>query len=194
MLEGLHDWFLINGTFYALIGLFLILVIDSMIFPTLPEVFAVAAFFLDPTLEWGLIILLTACCAEVTGNSLLYALVRKKKLPNFIQKAMKKWVGFLFLRDERILLLNRVAPVVPFTGAFIATCEWSYKLSMAYLVVGGAAKYGLLLALVGLLNVTFDPDTAQLFTLFALAFIISFSFAASYFFRKRIATGDKENL
>lgn len=194
MLEGLHDWFLTYGTFYALIGLFFILVIDSMIFPTLPEIFAVAAFLLDPTLEWGIIILVTACLAEVTGNTLLYALVKKKKLPNFIQKVMKKWVEFLFLRDERILLLNRAAPVVPFTGAFIATCEWSYKLSMVYLVIGGAAKYGLLLALVGVLNVTFDPDTAQLFTLFALAFIISFSFAMSYFYRKKIDAGDKENL
>ena len=81
MLEALHDWFLTYGTFYALLGLFVILVIDSTIFPALPEIFAVGAFLLNPTFWWGVIILVIACCAELTGNSLLYALVKRKRLP-----------------------------------------------------------------------------------------------------------------
>jgi len=193
MFEGLYDWFLTYGVFYALIGLFIIFVIDSMIFPALPELFAVIAFALDPTFEWGLAILVTACCAEVVGNSLLYGLVKWKRLPEFIQKAMKKWVRFLFVKDERIILMNRIAPVIPFTGAFIATCDWDYKRSMLYLVIGGLVKYGFLLTLIGMLHMEFDREKAQIFTVIALAIVIGASFVASIIYRNRLIS-TKENL
>src|SRR5207249_9507820 len=38
---------------------------------------------------------------------------------------------FLGVPDERAILLNRIAPVVPFVGAFIATLRWNYRRSMA---------------------------------------------------------------
>lgn len=186
MFEGLYSWFLEHGALYALAGLFLILVIDAVIFPALPEIFAVIAFLLTPTLWWGVAILFVACCAEITGNSLLYLLVKKGKLPGFMQKAMKKWVGFLILKDERIILMNRIAPVVPFLGAFMATCEWSYRRSMLYLVIGGVLKYAGLLALVGLLNVSFDKEIAQLISIVAIIVIVCLSFASSYLYKKRL--------
>ncbi len=194
MFEGLYDWFLTYGIIYALIGMFIIFVIDAMIFPALPELFAVGAFLLNPVFWWGVTVLITAAVAEVVGNSLLYALVKRKRLPKFIRRTMKKWIGFLFLKDERIILMNRIAPVIPFTGAFIATCKWSYKKSMIYLVTGGVAKYSLLLLLVGMLNVKFDRDTAQWFTIAALIIIIGVSFASSYIYRKRIIRNKKESI
>ncbi len=186
MFEGLFDWFVNHGMYYALIAIFIILVIDSVIFPTLPEVFATLAFLLDPTLIWGIILLITAVAAEFTGNSLLYGLVKKAKLPDFIKKAMKKWTDFIFLKDERIILINRVAPIVPFTGAFIAVCEWNYWKSMSYLIIGGLAKYGALFALIGFLNIQFEQETAQKFTILSLFIVIGLSFLSSYIYQKRI--------
>lgn len=192
MLQGLFDWFQGFGPFFALLGLFVILVIDSMIFPALPELFAVLAFLMDPTPEWGLALLATVCLAEVVGNSLLYSLVRRSRLPDFVEKAMRKWVGFIVLQDERIILLNRVAPVMPFTGAFMATCRWDYGRSMLYLVAGGLAKYSALLALVFYFDYTFDPGQAQMISLAAVAVIIVLSILASVIYRKRHKAGGAE--
>lgn len=186
MFEDLFGWFQSYGLFYALLGLFIIQVIDATIFPALPELFATLTFLMDPTLTWGILVLATSCLAEITGNSLLYALVKRKSLPGFIQKAMKRWTEFIFVKDERIILINRIAPVVPFMGAFIATCEWDYRKSMLYLIIGGLAKYGALLALVGFFNYRFDPDTARTFSILAIIAIIGLSFVSSYVYRKRL--------
>jgi len=187
MLEWLFGWFQGFGPVFALLGLFLIFVIDSTIFPALPELFAVLAFLMSPSLEWGVALLVTACLAEVVGNSLLYFLVRWKKLPDFITRAMKRWIRFIFLRDERIILLNRIAPVMPFTGAFIAVCKWSYRKSMLFLVAGGLAKYSALFLLVGAFNYGFEAETAQLFSMIAVLAVICVSLLASYVYRKRHA-------
>ena len=193
MFEELFAWFQGHGLFYALLGLFIIQVIDSTIFPALPELFATLAFMMDPTLEWGLLVLATSCLAEFTGNTLLYALVKRKSLPEFIQRAMKKWTEFIFVRDERIILINRVAPIVPFTGAFIATCQWDYRKSMAYLIVGGLAKYGALLLLIGALNYQFDPETAQFFSILAIVIIIVLSFISSFLYRRKLEAGGPDD-
>ena len=186
MFEDLFGWFQSYGLIYALLGLFLIQVIDATIFPALPELFFTLAFMMDPTFEWGILVLITTVLAEVTGNSLLYALVKRKSLPEFIQKVMKKWTDFCFVKDERIILINRIAPVVPFLGAFIATCKWDYKKSMLYLVIGGLAKYGALLALISFFSYQFDPDTAQFFSILAIVIIIIISFISSYIYKKKL--------
>ncbi len=185
MLEGLFDWFQGFGPGFALLGLFVIMVVDAMIFPALPELFAVLAFLIDPTPEWAAVLLATVCLAEVVGNSLLYAFVRWKKLPEFLERAMKKWTGFIIFSDERIILLNRLAPVMPFTGAFIATCNWNYRKSMLFLAVGGLMKYGALFGLVGLFDYQFDREETQLFSLLAVVIVICLSLAASYALKKR---------
>ena len=184
MLEGLFDWFLDHGMIYALIGIFIILVIDAAVFPALPEVFATIAFLLNPTLMWGIALLITALLAEFTGNSLLYGLVKRSSLPEFVKRAMNKWTDFIFLKDERIILINRVAPIVPFTGAFMAVCKWNYWMSMFYLMIGGAAKYGALFALIGLFNIQFERGKAQMFTIISLFIIICLSFVSSYLYKR----------
>jgi hypothetical protein len=185
MLEGLFDWFQGFGLAFTLLGLFVILVIDAIIFPALPELFAVLAFLIDPSLEWGIILLITVCIAEIVGNTLLYSLVKWKKLPDFIEKIITKWTGFIIFSDERIILLNRVAPVLPFTGAFIATCKWNYRKSMLYLAIGGLLKYSALFAMVALFDYRFDRETAQIFSLAAVVIVICLSLVASYIIKKR---------
>ncbi len=187
MLEELFDWFQGFGPVVTLLGLFIILVIDAIIFPALPELFAVLAFLMDPTPEWGIILLVTVCIAEIIGNTLLCSLVKWKRLPDFVEKVIKRWTGFIIFSDERIILLNRVAPVLPFTGAFIATCNWSYGKSMLYLAIGGLLKYSALFALVAMFDYRFDRETATMFSIAAVIAVVALSLAASYVMRKRKA-------
>src|SRR3989442_957695 len=87
-----------------------------------------------------------AVAGEATGNSLLYwfvnrALVRTGRMPPRIEKLMARWMKFLIIHDERIILLNRVFPVVPFVGAFMAALKWNYPRSLAVIIIGGGAQH-----------------------------------------------------
>ena len=44
--------------------------------------------------------------------------------------------------DERIILVNRVVPVVPLMGAFIATMKWDPRKSLFYVFIGENLRHG----------------------------------------------------
>jgi uncharacterized membrane protein YdjX (TVP38/TMEM64 family) len=181
----------------ALLALYLIFVIDAAIFPALPEIFAVLFFMANPlpdgsALIWGLAVLSTAILGELTGNTLLYLIVRnllvkKRKMPAFLERVMKRYMDFLIVKDEKIILVNRIAPVVPFVGAFMAVCDWSYKRSITYIFLGSVAKYGFLLLLIGQFSLIYERGTAQLIALIAVLAVIGISALFSVIYRKRIA-------
>ncbi len=161
------------GFFGGLTAIFLIFYFDAMIIPLLPEFFAVLIFLGDPTLEWGILVLLIAEAGEILGNSTLYLVVKRIGVPKFLKSRMNKYVNFLMLKDERLILSNRIAPTVPFVGAFIAACDWDYKKSITYIAVGGLVKYTVLLSIVGMFDVAYPRDIAQNLTLiFVVAFIV----------------------
>lgn len=182
-----------------LAAMFLIFLADAAIFPALPELFIVA-FHFELTLRWAweplpaaLTLLVLGVLGDLSGNAALYGLVRalqdRGRVPRYIQRAMRRWTSFLVVRDERILLVNRIAPAVPLTGAFIAVCGWNLRRSLVYVVVGGAAKYALLLALAVLLGITFAPDTARLVTITAVLVLIAASLAAGQVRKRRMGAG-----
>lgn len=193
----IYDLFHSLGPAMALLALYLIFVIDAAIFPALPEIFAVLFFMANPlpdgsALIWGLAILAMAVLGELTGNTLLYLLVRnllvkKQKMPAFLDRLMKRYMNFLIVKDEKIILVNRIAPVVPFVGAFMAVCDWSYKRSISYIFLGSVAKYGLLLLLIGQFSLIYEKGTAQLVALVAVLAVIAISAIFSVIYRKRIA-------
>ena len=98
---------------------------------------------------------------------------------------MARWTQFLLLPDERIILVNRIAPVVPFVGAFMAVLRWSYRKSAAYILIGAATKYTLLLLLVGSLGIAFRRDVATTVTVGAVLILVSVSLASAYLVRRR---------
>ena len=71
-----------------------------------------------------------AVTAIVIGNTSLYLLVKRIGMPHFIEKAMITYSKIMPSKDERMLLINRIAPVLPYTGAFIAVNCWDYKKAM----------------------------------------------------------------
>jgi len=48
------------------------------------------------------------------------------------------------VHDERLLLLNRIAPIVPYTGAFIATCNWNLKKCAVYIFASAIVKFSII--------------------------------------------------
>jgi hypothetical protein len=150
--------------------LFTILCLDAMLVPTLPEFFVMAFYAANPTLEWGVTLLAVVIVAELSGNGIVFVLVRRYGMPKFLKRKMEQWTGFLVVKDERIILVNRFAPILPFAGAFVAVMKWDVKRAFLYIFVGGAVKYALLIAFVGLFYLYYPPATARNVT---LAFIVA---------------------
>src|SRR2546426_7061054 len=179
----------------TLVAMYLIFVVDATVIPTLPEVFVVGFFYLHdrlgiPPLVWGIGLLGMAVAGEATGNSILYwfvnrTLVRTGRMPARIEALMRRWMKFLILHDERIILLNRVVPVVPFVGAFIAALKWNYPKSLAFIVIGGSAKDSPPPLLLRAGGVAYQPPISGWITPLPVLRGVGGSPPGSYLFRKR---------
>lgn len=168
-----------------LIFLFTVLCIDALLVPTLPELFVMGFYASNPTPMWGLTLLGVVIAAEISGNGILYLAVRRFGLPEFLESRMRRWVQFLVVHDERIILVNRVAPIIPFVGAFIATQKWDVRRSFFYIFIGGAVKYTLLIGFVSIFFLYFEAKTARNVTLVAIAALIAVSLVQGHMARKR---------
>lgn len=182
------------------VGIFLVFMVDAAIFPTLPELFTIAfyvqfaALGVHPT-TWAVALLIVALAGELCGNGLIYlftsrVLIKRKKMPKFIEKMINKWANFLIVKNENAVLVNRFAPAIPLIGAFIAVCKWNVRKSFTYIAVGSVVKYSLVLALVGYLNVAYDPAVAQWLTIGAVIVILALSVVARVLHKRRLQSGD----
>src|SRR3989440_8228735 len=163
------------GPIGSLAALLLIFAVDAALFPALPEAWILITYTFRPetmdAVGWAAVLLLVAVAGDLLGATILYALVRRilvrgRRMPRWLESGMRRWAQVLRVPDERAILLNRVAPVVPFVGAFIATLRWNYRRSMGFVAVGGLAKYAVLLYLVFVIGVAYHPRTARAITLF----------------------------
>lgn len=165
----------------------LIFFIDAVFFPTLPELFFVIGFMYMPeSITFGIALLVAASIGEVLGIALLYVIVERIRMPERVKKVASKYIGFLMVSDERIFLVNRFAPMVPFAGAFISMVDgWQFRKCMFYIVLGCYLKFGVILLFSKFFYVFFSSDVAQTFTIMMVFVIIAVSFAASLLKRKK---------
>lgn len=193
--EFLAGLFSSLGPAGSLVALLVIFAADAAVFPALPELWTVLTYSYRPAsadpLSWALLILAIAVAGEVIGNTTLYVLVRhlvvqRGRMPHILERAMRKWMEFLVLHDERIILVNRIAPVVPFVGAFIATLGWNFRTSIIYVVLGAGLKYSALLALVGVVGIAYDPLTARWVALVLVVATVVISALGSAVYRRRL--------
>ena len=192
--EFLAALFASLGPVGSLLALLLIFALDAALFPALPEVWIVVTYtyrpeILDPLL-WAALLLGVGIAGDVLGTTFLYLMVRRvlirgRRMPGWLERGMKRWTTFLVVRDERLILLNRVAPVIPFVGAFIATLGWDYRRSLAYVAFGGLAKYAILLFVVFAIGVAYNPSTARWITLGVVVVVVAVSVLASSLYRRR---------
>src|SRR5216117_823949 len=180
------------GPIGSLAALLVIFAVDAALFPALPEAWILITYTFRPetmdAVGWAALLLLVA--VHLLGTTILYALVRRilvrgRRMPRWLESGMRRWTEFLGVPDERAILLNRIAPVVPFVGAFIATLRWNYRRSMGFVAVGGLAKYAVLLYLVFVIGVAYDPRTARSITLVLVVLVVAMSVLGSWLYRRR---------
>jgi len=193
--EFLAALFASLGLAGSLIALLFIFAVDAALFPALPEVWILVTYTYRPAAltagPWAALLLLVAVAGDVLGTSLLYGLVRRvliqgRRMPRWLEAGMRRWTGLLLVRDERVILLNRLAPVVPFVGAFMATLRWNFPRAITYVAVGGFAKYAVLLYLVFEIGIAYNPGTARAITLVLVLAVVALSFLGTWLYRRRV--------
>ena len=174
------------GAWGILLVLFLIFYIDAVFFPTLPEIFFIIGFMYDPTPIWGLTILVVVSLAEAAGLSTLYYIVEKIGVPERIKNIADKYADFLIVSDERMLLVNRVAPILPFAGAFVSLIHsWRLKRALVYNFIGCYLKYGVILLFANFFYSYFGSQEAQWYTIAFVLIVMVLSIIASIYKRKK---------
>ena len=175
------------GPEWVLLCICLLFLLDAILIPTLPEVFFIMGFDRQPTVLFGGELLLAAIIGELIGIFSLYYVVKHIRVPKRISKIADKYVNFLIVRrsDERCKM-NRIAPMIPFAGAFIALIEsWDPKKCVFYIVTGCILKYGAILLASGFFYTFFTGRMAQQVMLMFIIAVIVVSFIASYVKKKR---------
>lgn len=174
------------GPEWVLLCICLLFLLDAILIPTLPEVFFIMGFDRQPTILFGGELLLAAIIGELIGIFSLYYVVKHIRVPKRISKIADKYVNFLIVSDEKALLMNRIAPMIPFAGAFIALIEsWDPKKCVFYIVTGCILKYGAILLASGFFYTFFTGRMAQQVMLVFIIAVIVVSFIASYVKKKR---------
>ena len=174
------------GPEWVLLCICLLFLLDAILIPTLPEVFFIMGFDRQPTVLFGGELLLAAIIGELIGIITLYYVVKHIRVPKRISKIADKYVNFLIVSDEKALLMNRIAPMIPFAGAFIALIEsWDPKKCVFYIVTGCILKYGAILLASGFFYTFFTGRMAQQVMLVFIIAVIVVSFIASYVKKKR---------
>ncbi len=164
-----------------------IILIDGTGFPTLPEIWTVFIFGAhSDSFVWGVMIVIVSSVSSLCGNFLLYSLVKFARLPHWIEKRMKQYTDFLIVKDERLLLLNRLAPVVPYTGAFMAVCGWNIRKCAVFIFIGAVAKSSVVVVLSWLSYDNLRADLATWVAIAAVLIVISVSIVASLIYKRRL--------
>jgi hypothetical protein len=81
---------------------------------------------------------------------------------------------------------------MPFMGAFTAISPWNPRKAFGYLVLGGAVKYGLLLLVVGVAGLVFDPSLGWQFTLGLIVAIVALSLVSQMWLQRRMRAQQRE--
>ncbi|MFY9605865.1 MAG: hypothetical protein WAS24_03945 [Thermoplasmata archaeon] len=180
------DHFSDLGDAGMLLAMIVIIWIDGTAFPTLPEAWMVFIFGTHAqSFAWGALLVLVASVASLAGNFTLYGLVKIAKLPGWMQRGMKRYTNWLVLKDERLLILNRFAPLIPYTGAFIAVCNWNVRRSAIYIFGSAIAKFSAYILIFWLSFENLKEQVAPWISLGVVAIVITASIITSLLYRRK---------
>jgi hypothetical protein len=189
--DFIHD--VTGGNIYLiLLGTFLIFYLDSMVITILPELL-ILFFYDNPVpgispVTWLILLMFIASTGDVSGNFTVYLLFKKWKwFHKRVSEKLRKYVGLLVLKDEKLILLNRVAPALPMCGVFMAACNWNVKKSLFYIFIGGAVKYTIILSFFEFFEWLYGTDTAFYVTFISVVVFLVVSFFLGKYERNRLA-------
>lgn len=169
----------------VLLGVLLVFLIDALMVPALPEVFFIGAYTSHPDPLFGILLLTASFIGEASGILTLYVAVRRAGPGGRVKRLVERYSGMLPTKDERSVLLNRIIPIIPFCGAFIALSDWDVRRCFAYIVIGFFAKYGFLLLFSSEMQSVYDSGTASAASLMLAAALVSMGLVASLIRRNR---------
>lgn len=175
------------GDLGMFIAIAVVIWLDGAVFPTIPEAWLVFVWNAhpDPSFSFGLTLVLVSSVASVSGTLSLYSAVRMTGLPRRIQKVMAGYTNWLILNDERLLILNRFAPLIPYTGAFIAVNKWDIRKATLYLSGSALAKFAAWVTVFAVLRENLVGELSPMVSLVLVAVVIGASTAASLVYKKR---------
>ena len=124
--------------------------------------------------------------SAIGAQLLLYSIVKKFGMPKRISKIMNKYTKFLVVSSEKLAFVNWLAPVIPFTGAFIAVCDWKPRLAFTYSVLGGIVKMSILVTIAILFPLLLPAETVADFTLILIVVVLVVSLLITYIRHKRV--------
>lgn len=165
----------LGGIEWLVLVLFAIFFIDAII-PLLPEMFALLAFLSHPTVAMGCLIIVVAALGDVLGNLSLFHLLRAFGIPQFLKNWITRYTDFLVIKGEKIVLFNRLVPLVPIVGPFIIACGWDLRKTLGYIALGGGIKNTLFFVLAGVFHFMFDQSFARFVSLVTFAVVMMTSF------------------
>ena len=168
---------------------FIAFLLDAMLIPFLPEIFIILGFSYNPEPYFAVVLVIVSILAEVIGNCILYLIVKKMRVPKRIKSIANKYIGILLVSDERMLLVNRIAPLIPYSGAFIAMVDgWKLPRALFYISLGCVLKYGLILSMSSIFYAYFSSNMASIMMIVFVVIILAISLALSYVRQKRTFT------
>jgi membrane protein DedA with SNARE-associated domain len=184
--EDIIGLFAVLGDAGMLLAMAVIILVDGVGFPTLPEVWMVFIFGAHPdSFAWGAFLVLVCTLASLGGNLTLYSFVKLVKVPHRVERIMQRYLNFIIVHDERVLLLNRAAPILPYTGAFIAVSNWNLKKCALYLFIGAMAKSSLVVIIAWLSFDNLRAEVAPWVSLGLVLTVLLISLIVSFIYKKR---------
>jgi hypothetical protein len=184
LLDWASIWSFIDS--HPILVLIIAFTLDSLGIPSVPEVAALVVFSSEPTFSWALTVLGIVVLVEVVAGWVLYAVVAQFGLPGWLRKLMVKYSNALLVSDERLLLVNRLFPILPFGAAFISVAGWNVRRAFTFVALGSFAKYALLLAFSGLAFTFLHSTTARLVTMGGVVMFIGASALVATLKRKNL--------
>jgi len=177
------------GPFWLIVGFALISFLDGFAIPTLPEAWLILIALTPssiPNPTWGITLILVGVAAAVGAQFLLYSIVKKVGMPKRVKKVMNHYMKFLIVSNEKLAFVNWLAPVIPFTGAFIAVSEWKPKLAFIYSIIGGFTKMTILVLIAIIFPSLFSADAVADASIALVLIVLAVSLGVSYIRYKRI--------
>ena len=178
------------GPFWLIVGFALISFLDGFAIPTLPEAWLILiALSAPPSISnptWGITLILVGVAAAVGAQFLLYSIVKKVGMPKRVKKVMNHYMKFLIVSNEKLPFVNWLAPVIPFTGAFIAVSEWKPKLAFIYSIIGGFTKMTILVLIAIIFPSLFSSEAVADASIALVLIVLAVSLVVSFIRYKRI--------